>query len=105
MEVEIRRWESGSPPEEDELLRLFHAEGLTAYPWSNEPGDTYSPHAHSYHKVIYVVQGTITWILPDRDQEILTQQGDRIDLPAGVVHGARVGPQGVICLEAHRGIT
>jgi hypothetical protein len=29
--------------------------------------------------------------------------GDRLDLPAGTVHDAVVGPQGVVCLEAHRG--
>jgi hypothetical protein len=27
--------------------------------------------------------------------------GDRLDLPAGIVHDADVGPQGVVCLEAH----
>jgi hypothetical protein len=27
--------------------------------------------------------------------------GDRLDLPAGVLHAALVGEQGVVCLEAH----
>jgi len=28
--------------------------------------------------------------------------GDRLDLPANIVHDAIVGPQGVVCLEAHK---
>ena len=28
--------------------------------------------------------------------------GDRLELPAGVAHNASVGPEGVVCLEAHR---
>jgi hypothetical protein len=27
--------------------------------------------------------------------------GDRLDLPASVVHAAEVGENGVVCLEAH----
>jgi hypothetical protein len=27
--------------------------------------------------------------------------GDRLDLPAGVLHNAAVGRSGVVCLEAH----
>jgi hypothetical protein len=28
--------------------------------------------------------------------------GDRLELPAGTLHDAIVGPRGVVCLEAHR---
>jgi len=49
------------------------------------------------------VRGSITWLLPETDQAVETTPGDRIDLPRGTLHGARVGPGGVTCLEAHLG--
>jgi quercetin dioxygenase-like cupin family protein len=77
-------------------------EGLSPYTWSNGPHDVYSPHLHSYDKVIYVVQGSITFGLPELGGKLSLRAGDRLDLPANTVHDAVVGPQGVICLEAHR---
>lgn len=98
----IQRWEKAEPPDENALRELFRREGLSPYIWFNAPGDTYAAHSYSYDKVIYVVSGSITWILPEMNQEIETHAGDRLNLPRGVVHAARVGPHGVTCLEAHR---
>jgi quercetin dioxygenase-like cupin family protein len=53
--------------------------------------------------VIYVVQGSIAFGLPELGKQLTLQAGDRLDLPAGVVHDAVVGPQGVVCLEAQKG--
>jgi uncharacterized protein YjlB len=102
MELNVQRWDRPVPPTENELHERYWSEGLQPYAWSNGPGDTYAAHSHSYHKVIYVLRGSITWLLPDQGKEIFTEAGDRLDLPAGVVHAARVGPEGVTCLEAHR---
>jgi quercetin dioxygenase-like cupin family protein len=52
--------------------------------------------------VIYVVEGTITFGLPEQGRRIDLRAGDRMELPPGVVHDAVVGPEGVVCLEAHR---
>ncbi|OGO36205.1 MAG: cupin [Chloroflexi bacterium RBG_16_57_11] len=101
MELKITRWYRTTPPIEVELLEIYRQEGLSPYSWSNGPGDVYPAHTHSYHKVLYVVRGSITWSLPELGQEIETFPGDRIDLPRGTLHGARVGPGGVTCLEAH----
>lgn len=78
-------------------------EGLDPYSWSNGSNDVYSAHSHSYDKVIYVVQGSITFGLPDLNQSLTLKAGDRLDLPAGVVHNANVGAEGVLCLEGHKG--
>ncbi len=78
-------------------------EGLSPYSWSNSPFDVYSAHSHSYDKVIYVVQGSITFGLPELGKQLTLNAGDRLDLPTGVVHDAHVGAQGVVCLEAHKG--
>ena len=102
MEFKVYRWEKPAPPTESQLLQLYRQEGLSPYAWSNGPYDDYAAHAHAYHKIIYVARGSITWVLPQSGQEIETFPGDRLDLPRGVVHAARVGPQGVTCLEAHR---
>ena len=99
--VKVRRWEASQVPTEATIRRLLNAEGLHAYRWSNAPGDVYGAHTHPYHKVIYVVQGSIIFGLPETGRLITLRAGDRLELPAGVVHDAVVGPEGVVCLEAH----
>jgi len=94
-------WADPTPPTESTLMRLCTEQGLHPYPWSNGPHDTYSAHSHSYAKVIYVVRGSITFGLPEFGQRLTLNAGDRLDLPANIVHDAVVGPQGVTCLEAH----
>lgn len=101
-DVTVTRWPGDAPPAESDLLAHFAAEGLSPYSWSNAPGDIYAAHTHRYHKVIYVVKGAITFGLPERDERITLHAGDRFDLPPHVLHDAVVGPDGVICLEAHR---
>ncbi len=100
--VSVSRWAEPERPDEASILRKMHGEGLRPYQWSNGPGDVYAAHRHSYNKVIYVVRGSITFGLPDTGQEVYLEAGDRLQLPQGVAHNARVGPQGVVCLEAHR---
>jgi quercetin dioxygenase-like cupin family protein len=100
-ELRITSWPNTKPPTESAIRQLFDAEGLRPYTWSNGPGDVYSAHNHAYHKVIYVVAGSITFGLPGEGRRVTLNMGDRLDLPAGVVHDAVVGPQGVVCLEAH----
>jgi uncharacterized protein YjlB len=89
-------------PTQSTLWELMTREGLSPYSWSNGPFDVYSPHSHSYNKVIYVLQGSITFGLPELGQKLTLKAGDRLDLPAGVVHDAQVGAQGVVCLEGHK---
>lgn len=95
-------WAGPTTPTESTLRQLMAGEGLDPYSWSNAPYDVYSAHTHSYDKVIYVVQGDITFGLPELGQELKMTAGDRLDLPAGVIHTAQVGNEGVLCLEGHR---
>jgi len=101
MELRLERWNQSEAPAQSDLEAQCSREGLEPYAWSNGPGDTYAVHSHSYDKVIYVVRGSISWILPQSHQEIETRAGDRLDLPRGTSHAARVGSDGVTCLEAH----
>jgi quercetin dioxygenase-like cupin family protein len=98
---QVKSWQGDSPPSEAEVWRLIKEEGLTGYRWSNSPGDVYGAHTHPFHKIIFVLQGSITFTLPEEDEEVMLSSGDRLDLPGGIVHEAVVGPQGVICFEAH----
>lgn len=98
----VTPWAESVPPTESTLKRLCAEQGLAPYPWSNGPHDVYAAHSHGYDKVIYVVRGSITFGLPELGQRLTLNPGDRLDLPAGVVHDAVVGAQGVVCLEAHK---
>jgi hypothetical protein len=100
-DVKVTKWSEDIKPAKAELLKIMAREGLDPYTWSNGPGDVYSAHQHSYHKVIYVVTGSITFGLPEKNDFVELRAGDRLDLPSGVRHNAVVGEQGVVCLEAH----
>jgi uncharacterized protein YjlB len=97
----VTPWAESTPPTESKLMQLCAEQRLHPYQWSNGPHDTYAAHSHGYDKVIYVVKGSITFGLPQLGQKLALKAGDRLDLPAGIVHDAVVGAQGVVCLEAH----
>lgn len=90
-----------------ELEARLIAQGLTPSSWSNGPGDTYAAHQHGYDKVLVAARGSITFHVVDSGAgvnfDVNLAEGERLDLPAGTVHAATVGPQGVMCLEAHLG--
>jgi quercetin dioxygenase-like cupin family protein len=98
----ITPWDRPTPPTEADIHARYNAEDLQPYAWSNKPGDKYIAHTHAFHKVLYVVRGSITFGLPDTGESFTLHPGDRLDLPAGVRHNATVGPEGVLCLEGHR---
>lgn len=98
----VTPWTDSAIPTQSTLWQLMSDQGLSPYAWSNGPHDIYAAHSHSYNKVIYVVQGSITFGLPELGQQLTLKAGDRLDLPAGTVHDAVVGSQGVVCLEGHK---
>jgi quercetin dioxygenase-like cupin family protein len=100
----VTYWKAASPPTEDLLWRIMEGQGLNPNSWSNEPYDTYSAHKHNYNKVIYVVRGSITFGLPVVKRQVTLYTGDRLEIPAGTVHDAQVGADGVVCLEGQKGL-
>ena len=101
MDTRLIHWTSSQPPTEATLGSLMQAEGLNPYSWSNGPHDVYAAHIHTYDKVIYCVSGSITFGLPHEDIRLTLHPGDRLELPAGTLHDAVVGDEGVVCLEGH----
>jgi quercetin dioxygenase-like cupin family protein len=99
--LRVTRWH-GPAPDAAAMLHQYAVEGLRPYQWANNPGDQYAAHVHPYDKILYVVRGSLTFGLPERGEALELYPGDRLDLPAGTLHDAVVGPDGVICLEAHR---
>ena len=85
---------------EADIRAVFKSEGLKPYSWSNVAGHHYDWHEHPYHKVLYCLEGSITFYTGEGDTEL--GSGDRLDLPPGTRHSATVGPTGVTCLEAAR---
>jgi quercetin dioxygenase-like cupin family protein len=100
--IRIEKWSRPQHPTENDLRQMMLAEGLQPRSWSNNPGEHYDIHQHSYHKVIYVVSGSITFGFPIEADPTTLEPGDRLEIPAGVRHNAAVGPEGVVCLEAHK---
>jgi mannose-6-phosphate isomerase-like protein (cupin superfamily) len=85
----------------DDAVSRFREEGASSPRfWGNAPGDTYGWHRHDYHKVLFCLDGAITFHTRDGDVEL--RGGDRLDLPPGTEHAATVGPGGVNCVEASR---
>lgn len=75
------------------------AAGLSPRTFSNRPGDTYGVHEHRRHKILFCVEGSITFHTDDGDLPMTA--GDRLDLPPGTAHAATVGDDGVVCTEAY----
>jgi hypothetical protein len=85
----------------DDLVGRLRQEGLAPSSWSDGPRDLYGAHEHGYDKVLVVSAGSITFGLPATHDRVELVLGDRLELPAGTVHDAVVGLDGVTCLEAH----
>jgi quercetin dioxygenase-like cupin family protein len=82
----------------EEIEKAFEDEGLSPHSWSNHANYRYAAHAHDYDKILYCVQGDVTFHLSDGD--VVLHPGQRIEIPAGIRHAATVGPDGVECMEA-----
>lgn len=100
--IQIKKWPHSHQPTESELNQILQADGLSPYRWSNGPHDVYNAHEHAFHKVIFVVSGSITFGFPIEGEPTTLYPGDRLELPAHIRHNAVVGVDGVVCLEAHR---
>lgn len=87
---------------EADMRARFEREQLTAERWENGPGAVYGIHDHPYAKVLIVERGSITFALTRERREVVMMPGDRLDLPPRTPHSAVVGPEGVVCWEAHR---
>ena len=75
----VIHWSEEQPPEENNLRERLAQENLKAYTWGNRPNDIYAAHRHDYHKVIYVISGSITFDLSELQMKITLNAGDRLE--------------------------
>jgi quercetin dioxygenase-like cupin family protein len=97
MDVQVDR-QTGTAPDAKQIEAHIRAEARDVYGWSNGPGDRYEQHAHAFNKLLYCSQGSIDFLLAD-GRTLTLRPGDRMVLPAGTPHAARVGPEGCVCVE------
>ena len=92
---------AGTPLSEAQLVQQLVLQGLSPTRWSNEPAAVYGMHDHVYGKVLVVVSGSITFTMTSPHRIVSMKPGDRLELLPHTPHSALVGPDGVVCLEAH----
>jgi len=101
MELKVTHWEIEEPPTEEDIIDKLEEQELRVLHWSSLPEHVFAGHTHGYHKVLYVLEGNIRFEFPARHESLNLNAGDRLDLPAGIRHNAKVGVDGVKCIEAH----
>ena len=85
----------------NKIRARLEQEGLKPYRFDMMPGDVYGDHAHSDAEIRWVVSGRMRVLV--REEEIILEPGDRLDLAANVVHSADVfGDEVVVTLCASR---
>jgi quercetin dioxygenase-like cupin family protein len=87
-------------PSEAEVWRMLSAEGYVPDRWASAAGHIYPDHWHPFNKMVVVARGSITFMDCHTGQTFELLPGDRLFIPAGLVHSAVVGPRGVSCFEA-----
>ena len=85
----------------NKIRARLEQEGLRPYRFEMVPGDVYGDHAHPEAEIRWVVSGRMRICVSG--EEIIMEPGDRLDLPANVVHSADVfGEEVVVTLCASR---
>jgi quercetin dioxygenase-like cupin family protein len=100
--IQIVPWSSAEPPNEETLRRRFEDEGFRTSCWSSDADNYYDARTHAFYKALTVLEGDITFSIPELGHEVTLRPGDRLELAPGVLHHAFVGPRGVCCLEGKR---
>jgi mannose-6-phosphate isomerase-like protein (cupin superfamily) len=87
--------------DEEKLAEALQREGfLHAYVWQDGPNTFYSEHIHNEETAHIILKGEMTLTLGNKARTY--RQRERCDVPAGVVHAARMGPNGCRYLIGER---
>jgi len=75
------------------LERQLQDEGFShTYVWQDSPNAFYSDHTHAVETAHIILDGEMT--LTQGGKARTFAAGERCDVPAGVVHSAKMGPRG-----------
>ena len=100
MELRHIPWTEPMTPGEPLLRRHLEAEGYEVTVWRDPADRAYAPHCHCDDECLQVLRGGIVLRVDGRDFPL--GPGDCLELPRGVVHSARAGPDGAVYLIARR---
>jgi len=86
---------------EEKLQGQLHSEGFgRTYVWEDAPNTFYPEHTHPSETAHIILEGEMTLVTGGKQQTY--RQGERCDVPARVVHSARMGPKGCRYLIGER---
>jgi len=88
--VKIKRWTQKELPALDELRQELSKQGFRVSEWTDAPGTVYPVHQHPDAEVRWVVRGQLRVGLPERDQEIILEAGDCLELEPNEMYWADV---------------
>ena len=57
-------------------MAKLRTEATGCYSWSNGPHDRYAAHSHDFEKVLYCVDGSITFVLESEGRRLELKPGD-----------------------------
>jgi len=78
----------------EEVFKILREEGYTdLYVWRDPPNTSYDWHTHPYNEVRWILKGEIT--IGTENGIYHLKAGDRLEVPAGTRHWAKVGDEGV----------
>lgn len=78
---------------EAEYFRQLEEEGFeTLYVWQDAPNTFYSDHKHIGDSAHIILDGEMTLTMQGESKTYYS--GDRVDVPGGAVHSAKMGPIG-----------
>lgn len=100
--VSVTLWQERSRPNIKILREELAVEGYEVIRWASEPYQVYVPHAHIYTELLWLVEGNLTVILPAEGRLLELGPGDRVEVPAGILHASQAGPEGAAYLAATR---
>ena len=76
-----------------EKISQLKQEGFAhVYEWTDKPNTEYLEHSHKGKVSFYVTKGSISMNIDGI--HTMVRAGDRMDVPVGVSHKAKVGPDG-----------
>jgi quercetin dioxygenase-like cupin family protein len=102
-ERKIRRipWKKGAgTPGESALRAQLEHEGFEVHTWRDPADRIYDEHRHECDESLWLLQGSMVFRVKGRHYAL--GPGDRLQLPAHVVHGAIAGPDGATYLIGQR---
>lgn len=78
--MQLQKWNRGTTPSPEFLRAALAQQGFQVSEWTDLPGTVYPVHQHPTREVRWVVRGKLRIGIPEQDQEITLEVGDRLEL-------------------------